>query len=83
MGEGDRFAVVMQRKLIVILPNTEEIPERVDTRVEGSNNARALPAAHTQRWTLDMHGGQSASKANIEYIGNNKTRFIDAETEFR
>jgi len=30
---------------------TEEIPERVDTGVGGSNNARALPATHTQRWT--------------------------------
>jgi len=32
--------------------NTEEIPERVNTGVGGSNNARALPAAHTQRWTF-------------------------------
>ena len=30
--------------------NSEEIPERVDTGVGGSNNARALPAAHIQRW---------------------------------
>jgi len=30
--------------------DTEEMPERVDTGVGGSNNARALPAAHIQRW---------------------------------
>jgi len=31
--------------------DTEELPERVDTGVGGSNNARALPVAHTLRWT--------------------------------
>ena len=31
--------------------NTEKIPERMDTDVGGSNNARALHAANTQRWT--------------------------------
>ena len=31
--------------------NTEDIPERVDTSIGGSNNARALSAALTHRWT--------------------------------
>jgi len=40
--------------------NTEEIPERVNTGVEGSNNARALPAAYTQK--VDIHGGRVQQK---------------------
>jgi len=31
--------------------NAEEIPERGDIGVGGSNNERALSAAHSQRWT--------------------------------
>jgi len=34
-----------------VVSNREEMPERVDTGVGGSNNARTLLAAHTQRWT--------------------------------
>jgi len=40
--------------------DTEEIPERVDTGVGGSNNAQVLPAAHPE---VGMQEGQSATKA--------------------
>jgi len=43
--------------------NTEEIPERVNNGVGGSNNAQALPAAHTQRWTC--MGGAKCNKCDI------------------
>jgi len=44
-----------------VSPDTEEIPEKVDTGVGGSKNAQALRAAHPE---VDMHGGgQSAAKA--------------------
>ena len=41
--------------------NTEEISGMVDTGVEGSKNAQALPAPYTQRWTC-MRGGAKCNK---------------------
>jgi len=38
--------------------NTEEISGMVDTGVEGSKNAQALPAPYTQRWTCMRGGGK-------------------------
>jgi len=39
------------RKAGTVSFNTEDIPERVDTGVGGSNNAQTLSAALTHRWT--------------------------------